>query len=191
MGCLAAISVMVAVSAGCGGIARHSAGPAQAASAGTGGEACVFSAPSVGFGLAGHVAWGFEVASGAWEFGGNEGPSFWPPRKIDISKTWDETGSFRAMLAAFAKGGPYEGTRFYTSYKCETVPAPDAARAANEVRHESHQYYAIPGRDCLSQVYNVLSAYGAAGLPDDIGVFGFVPNTWYKHLSGFSAPHRL
>jgi hypothetical protein len=66
---------------------------------------------------------------------------------------------------------------------------PDAAGAATEVRHESHQYYAIPGQDCLSQGYNVLNKYGAADLPNDI--LDPVPNTWYNNLSGFSAPNRL
>jgi hypothetical protein len=67
------------------------------------------------------------------------------------------------MLAAFTHGGP----------------------------REARQYYAIPGQDCLSEVYNVLDVYGAHGLPGDIGVFGSVPNIWYKRLSGFSDPASL
>jgi len=93
------------------------------------------------------------------------------------------------MLATFRQGGPYNRPNYYTTYKCQAVPMPDAASAATEVRHESHQYYAIPGQDCLSQVYNVLSKYGATGLPNDI--LDPVPNTWYNNLSGFSAPSRL
>ena len=155
----------------------------------TGGEACVFSAPSGSFGLAGHVGWGFELTSGTWEFGANEGPYYWPLRKADVSKTWDKTGSFSVMLATFTEGGPYNGTKHYTTYKCETVPEPDAASAVTEVSNESHQYYAILVQDCLSQVYNVLNKYGATGLPNDI--LDPVPNTWYNDLSGFSAPVSL
>ena len=189
---------MVAVLSGCGGGTRQPAGQAQPSTRNVhrtftvaGGAACVFSAPSVAFGLAGHVGWGFELISGTWEFGANEGPDYWPPRKADISKTWDETGSFRAMLATFANGGPYNGADYYTTYKCQEIRTPDAASAVTEVSHESHQYYVIPGQDCLSQVYNVLTVYGTTGLPNDIGPFDFVPNNWYKHLSGFSAPGRL
>jgi hypothetical protein len=68
---------------------------------------------------------------------------------------------------------------------------PDTAGAAAEVSHESHQYYVIPSQDCLSQVYNVLNVYGVTGLPNATGVFDFVPDRWYKHLSGFSAPGRI
>ena len=102
--CLAAVSVMAAALAGCGGGTRQPAGQAQSSSRGvhralavTGGAARVFSAPGVAFGLAGHVGWGFEPARGSWEFGANEGPAYWPPRKADISKTWDKTGSFSAL----------------------------------------------------------------------------------------------
>jgi hypothetical protein len=114
---LAAIFVTVAVLSGCGGGTRQPAGQTPSSSRSIHrtftvirGEACVFSAPGTAFGLVGHVAWGFELTSGIWESGANEGPEYWPPRKADISKTWDETGSFSVMLAAFAEGGPYEGT---------------------------------------------------------------------------------
>ena len=196
--CLTAISLVIAAISACGGragqqapLAQPSSRDVQPTSASASGEACVFSAGGVAFGLAGHVAWGFERASGTWEFGANEGPEYWPPHKVDISKTWDETGSFSAMLATFAKGGPYNGASYYNTYRCKTVPKPDAADAVREVSHESHQYYAIPHQDCLSQVYNVLTVYGTTGLPNAIGVFDFIPNRWYKHLSGFSAPGSL
>jgi len=152
----------------------------------TGGEACVFSAPGVAFGLVGHVGWGFKVTSGTWEFGANEGPYYWPPQKVGISKTWDETGSFGTMLATFEAGGPFGKINYYTSYKCQPVPTPHAAGAVIEVSHEWHQHYAIPDQDCLSQVYNVLNVYGVTGLPSDIGVFDLVPNIWYRHLTRFS-----
>lgn len=37
----------------------------------------------------------------------------------------------------------------------------------------------------------MLNVYGVTGLPNDIGIFDSVPNRWYEHLSGFSAPGSL
>jgi hypothetical protein len=152
------------------------------------GEACVINAPSTQMNLIGHVAWGWRLPGGNWEFGANEGPG-----KNNVSETWHATAvSQRAMLAALRKGGPYQAAGFYVSVECVTVPAPKAAAAQQQVLREQGGQYQLVLRDCESQAYNVLSAYGVSGLPDDIS--DPVPNNWYQDLgpsAGFSPPKPL
>jgi hypothetical protein len=152
------------------------------------GEACVVNAPTFANFLAGHVAWGFKLADGTWEFGANEGEG----RKDGVSKTWYATGSQQVMLATFLKGGPYQKPGYYVSVECVTVPAPKAAAAKQQVRHEQGEQYHLITQDCESQAYNVLSKYGVSGLPGDIR--NPTPNTWYEELrpsAGFGPPKPL
>lgn len=162
---------------------------ATASSASSSGGACVFDAPNAVipvFHLVGHVGWGFELPNGNWEFGANEGPGGW-----DISKTWYETGSRATMLTVFTKGGPYDKSGYYTQYRCATVPAFNASAAEQEVSHEWHELYAIPGQDCEAQTFNVLAKYGVKNMPGDI--FYALPNVWFNHLSsaGFGSTAGL
>lgn len=160
------------------------------------GEACVFDAPTgvttvFGHKIFGHVGWGFELPSGYWEFGANEGPG-----SLDISKTWYTTGTWKQMLAAFRNKGNYHSSTYYTTYKCATVntAASDITNAGTTVGREYHQFYFIPGHDCESQVYNVLSAYGVKQLPSDTSLFYWPsPNNWFNHLSsaGFGKATKL
>jgi hypothetical protein len=162
---------------------------ATASSASTSGAACIFNAPNgvvPTFHLVGHVGWGFELPSGSWEFGANEGPGSW-----DVSKTWSETGSRATMLATFTKGGPDNKTGYYTQYRCATVTAFNATAAEQQVSHESHELYAVPGRDCESQAFNVLTRYGVRNMPGDI--FYALPDSWFAHLpsAGFGSITHL
>jgi hypothetical protein len=151
------------------------------------GEACVFDAPRLSRGTVGHVGWGFKLPDGNWEFGANEGPG-----KRDASNTWAEAGGWDAMLATFTNGGPYDSSGYYTSYECVTVPTFNATAARQEVGSEQHQLYIPIYQDCESQVYNVLSAYGVSGMPNDI--LTWRPNSWYHDLTtsaGFGPPTSL
>jgi hypothetical protein len=159
------------------------------------GEACVFNAPSgvttIGGDVIGHVGWGFELPSGYWEFGANEGPG-----NLLISKTWYATGTWEQMLMAFRDSGYYHSRMFYTQYRCTNVltTSADIAAAGATVNREYHEVYIPPGQDCESQDYNVLTAYGVRHLPGDITLpDALSPNTWFKQLSGagFSRPVRL
>ena len=169
---------------------------APPAPSGISGEACVFDAPTgvtVVFGheIFGHVGWGFRLPSGYWEFGANEGPG-----NLDISNTWYATGSRQQMLNAFRKGGHHHSAGFYTQYKCATVSttSADIGAAGATVGREFNEYYVIPGKDCESQVYNVLAAYGVKHLPSDTSIFYWSsPNNWFNHLSsaGFGGATHL
>jgi hypothetical protein len=174
-----------------GGAVAAAANPASAGSwycynsASSSSEACVFNAPAFAFGLAGHVGWAFKWPSGNWEFGANEGPKWWPLVEADVSITSDKTGSDATMLAWFINGG-------YTRYRCVTVPAFNASAAERQVSHEQNEDYRIPGQDCESQTYNVLSEYGVKNLPND-GWSDALPNNWFNELSsaGFSGSTSL
>jgi hypothetical protein len=151
------------------------------------GEACVFNAPSTAEGLIGHVAWGFRLPNGYWEFGANEGPG-----KRYTSKTWARIGSHGAMLNTFRNGGPYHSTGYYTTVECVTVPTFNATAAQQEAGYEQDQKYILVFQDCESQAYNVLSKYGVSSLPNDI--LHPVPNSWYNDLTtsaGFGPPTSL
>jgi hypothetical protein len=157
-------------------------------------QACVFDAPSgvIPGGLIGHVGWGFQLPNGNWEFGANEGPVNLLTNRT--SKTWSKTGSWDTMLATFTQGGPYDSTGYYTSYICVTVPAFNASAAQKEVRHEQHEQYSVPSRDCESQAYYVLLKYGVKKLPSDTSLsYELSPNNWFNHLSsaGFSGKTPL
>jgi hypothetical protein len=162
------------------------------------GEACVFDAPTglttvFGHEIFGHVGWGFRLPSGYWEFGANEGPRL---EITDISKTWYATGTWHQMLTAFRHKGNYHSATYYTKYKCATVNTTNAdiAKAGATVGREFNETYLIPGRDCESQVYNVLRAYGVKHLPSDTSIFYWPsPNNWFNHLSsaGFGSATKL
>jgi len=148
----------------------------------------VFDAPTgvttvFGKEIFGHVGWGFELPSGYWEFGANEGPFPW---QSDISHTWYATGTWHQMLNAFRNKGSHHSVTYYTQYKCATVNTTrsNVANAGTTVGHEYNEFYVISGRDCESQVYNVLKAYGVKHLPSDNSLFYWPsPNNWFNHLS--------
>ena len=160
-------------------LGTESVAAATASSAGGSGAACVFDAPHAVIPvvpLVGHVGWGFELPTGNWEFGANEGPG-----SSDISKTWYETGSRATMLATFATGGPYDNSGFYTQYRCAAVTAFNASAAEQEVSREWHEQYDIAGQDCEAQDFNVLARYGVTNMPGDSDVA--LPNFWFYDLS--------
>jgi hypothetical protein len=179
-------------------LASMSAVTATASSAATTGKACVFNAPngrllpSLSATKVGHVAWAFELPSGSWEFGSNNGPVnglgsrsmtvFWPHSS-------ETTVSWATVLADFKNAGGY------TRYKCAAVRPFNASAAEQQVKNEQNESYSIPRSDCEAQVYNVLSRYGVMRLPDDKGVNGWywVPNNWFNSLSsaGFGKPISL
>ena len=160
------------------------------------GKACVFDAPSgvtpvFGHDIFGHVGWGFELPSGYWEFGANEGPG-----SLDISKTWYATGTFQQMLNSFRDKGRHHSLTYYETYKCATLNTTSTAigHAGTTVGKEFNELYFVPGRDCESQVYNVLAAYGVHHLPSDTSIHYWPsPNNWFNHLSsaGFGNAKRL
>jgi hypothetical protein len=159
-------------------------------------KACVFDAPTgvtviAGKEIFGHVGWGFELPSGNWEFGANEGPG-----NLFISKTWYATGTWAQMLSAFRNKGHNHAAKFYTQYKCATVSATSASisAAGSTVLREFNEIYVIPGQDCEAQVYNVLTAFGVKQLPSDTSILYWPsPNNWFNHLSGagFGGASRL
>jgi hypothetical protein len=159
------------------------------------GEACVFDAPTgvtavAGKKFIGHVGWGFELPSGNWEFGANEGPG-----NLDISHTWYATGSQKQMLAAFRNQGHYHKAGFYTQYRCAAVKTTSTgvSHAGTTVNKEFNELYAIPGQDCESQAYSVLAAYGVTKLPSDTSLsYWPSPNNWFNHLTqaGFGRTRR-
>jgi len=176
--------------------ASISAATATASSATTTGKACVFNAPNgrllnlLNATKVGHVAWAFELPSGTWELGSNNGPNahnisdtvFWP-HNSGTTVTW------ATVLADFKNAGGY------TQYKCAAVRPFNASAAEQEVRNEQNEIYGIPSHDCESQVYNVLSRYGVTRLPSDGGLntWYWVPNNWFNSLSsaGFGKPIGL
>jgi hypothetical protein len=182
----------VAITWGSGGTSPYvypfgSSPPAVPAPSGISGEACVFNAPygvTHVFGKTiGHVGWGFRLPSGNWEFGANEGPG----NLLLISNTWYATGTRQQMLMAFRDKGHHHNAKYYTQYKCTSVNTTNAdiEAAGTTVGQEYNELYAVPGRDCESQVYNVLAAYGVNNLPSDTSPFyALSPDNWFNHLSG-------
>jgi hypothetical protein len=161
------------------------------------GEACVINAPNGApfpiYGAFGHVGWAFEVSPGQWEYGANEGAA-----EGGTSDTWINGNpgggdSWETMLYNFTAIDTG-----YTTYRCTSVASPNPGAADDVAQAEySTQYWSppfeIPGNDCESQVYNVLTAYGVSGLPTDGGsnYWYWIPNNWYSALTGFSAPASL
>ena len=89
------------------------------------------------------------------------------------------------MLAWFINAGGY------TRYRCVTVPAFNTSAAEQQVSREQNELYLPPSKDCESQAYNVLNAYGVKNLPND--VLDPLPNDWFNGLSsaGFGGPTSL
>jgi hypothetical protein len=151
------------------------------------GEACVFDAPAgvtsvAGKEFGGHVGWGFELPSGYWEFGANEGPRL----PLLISKTWYATGTWQQMLNAFRDEGHYHSAKFYTQYRCASVKTTSRGitAAGTTVLKEFNELYAIPGQDCEAQAFNVLDAYGVGNMPSDLSIsYWPSPNNWFNHLT--------
>jgi hypothetical protein len=164
-------------------LAGMSVATATASSASTSGEACVFNAPNVILitgKYQGHVAWGFKLPGGNWEFGANDGAG-----DYDESKTWYQAGNFANMLATFTKAGNY------TQYRCATVSASNASAAQVDVINEQYELYIPPISDCESQTDTVLGKYGVQNLPGDLRHPS--PNVWFSMLNqaGFGSVTRL
>ncbi len=156
------------------------------------GSVCVFNDPTGasftlpgGVLIFGHVAWGFELTNGSWEYGANEGPA--GGLIGNLSETWHFNGTKAQMIAEFRSGGIYHTP--YTQYRCANVTTTNAGIKAAEARvlRESLERYAIPGQDCESQVYNVLAAYGVKGLPSDLTEER--PDHWFSDLSSAGFGH--
>lgn len=146
---------------------------ATASSASTSGEACVFNAPALFFGLLGHVGWGFELPGGNWEYGANKGP-FAAPLNMTSDTVWT-TGSKAKMLTWFTTEGGY------TQYRCATVPGSNASAAEQEVKNDQRKLYVLVFEDCETQVYKVLNEYGVKNMPSDVR--HAAPNDWFSLLN--------
>lgn len=168
------------------GFTAVSVATAAASSAGIApGGACVFNAQTAVGGL-GHVGWGFELPTGNWEYGANDGG------KDDgglsgPSNTWVRTGSKAAMVTMFTDGGPGQDNHNYNRYRCATVADPDSYAAELKVNSEQGEPYYLYLQDCETDADHVLSNYGVGNLPSTAWFPG--PDAWFLllPLAGFGS----
>ena len=175
--------VIVSVLLGFGSVSAATAVASSASMTGytAPGGACVFNAQKVIDGL-GHVGWGFELPTGNWEYGANDGAG-----KGGKSNTWVRTGSKAAMVAMFAHGGPGQENDNYNRYRCATVKVPNSYAAELQVNREQGEPYYIYLQDCETDAYHVLTEYGVANLPSTAWFPD--PNAWFLLLpvAGFGS----
>jgi hypothetical protein len=197
---------------GGGGSCRPLARPVTAApsQAATGvsldGRVCMINAPSgAQIGklpvAAGHVGWAFLVDwfTGEWMYGANEGPGN-VVYGNQASKTWSGQGHWADLVSSFtgALNGPggvnyYHPAGYYKTYRCESEPLNDSARATNTFVGLQDKPYNLMSNDCLTNAVEVLVADGTTGLstnfvlpPHDL------PNWYYKNdLPGFEPERPL
>lgn len=122
---------------------------------------------------AGHVAWVFDAGGGRAVSGSVENHSghiFTPASKMGFWEAVDEAPV--AHMRAHS----------YDEAKWIDVETPDPAAAYRTTLWIKHQAYHAIHRNCEDDVYDVLRAYGAKGLPPPL--LHWLPKGWFRAFRG-------
>ncbi|MEU2718876.1 Tat pathway signal protein [Streptomyces sp. NPDC007205] len=169
------------------------------ASAATGGEVCLFSAPQDvdpdGSGPRaplGHIGWAFRKGtSRAWIFGATEGMTGKP------QMSFMTTGSWNQMLKNFKTRNT--GTRRYLKFRCLNTPPGNVTKAQQAARTSARNGYDLFRNNCLTKSVDVFHAYAPTLTnqhlpnPRNRGL-SYPPNYYYDKLlpkAGWSASRNL
>jgi uncharacterized membrane protein HdeD (DUF308 family) len=125
----------------------------------------------------GHIAWGFEWANGWFNVGSVENlksKPFADPQDMDF---WS-THTVDPVATMQEREYPYD------EYKLFFVEQPHPKEAWKTVIWESREPYSFVHHNCCDVTYEILRAYGYAGLLDPAKEY--IPNDWYDALPGAS-----
>ncbi|HLJ57087.1 MAG TPA: hypothetical protein VKT77_18765 [Chthonomonadaceae bacterium] len=155
-----------------------------------GGAAVVFVRRKATLGI-GHVGWGFLVRRGSgdgltligdgneWEIGAVENHSGWVVVPPLADGYWEARTDQPLDCVA---------TRGYDHYKVIRVRAPNIGAALRAEKVVSERPYAAAVSNCMNDVFNILTAYGAKRLPDPSRLENWIPNNWYGHIEAPEYP---
>jgi hypothetical protein len=146
------------------------------------GEAMIFQRPSGAMGL-GHVGWAFyDPSSETWSYGaveggtssgGSAGAVYIPAGQPNGA--WNATGSWSDMISAMNSLGYTTGVELNTG-------SANLSAADTDVAAQAGQGYSLIGNNCATTTYNILSAYGATGLPNPSSLSDLAPNDWVSDV---------
>jgi hypothetical protein len=121
----------------------------------------------------GHAGWAFDCGDGTFCTGSVENP------RHSLRTGARQMGFW--MLRTADPIAPMR-QRHYTDLKVIEIDQPDADYAWHVAAWASHQHYAVFGHNCMNVAYDILRAYGAAGLPAP--AHHWEPNHWFDHAPG-------
>jgi hypothetical protein len=135
----------------------------------------------------GHVGWGFRIHPGelptrsassvtkphVWSVGAVENPTGWLFARPGSDGFWKRPTA--DPLSIMINLG-------YDQYKIIPVVPADIRKAQEAEEVIRNRDYSVALINCMNDVYDVLTAYGAADLPNPNAVHNWLPNTWFDHI---------
>ena len=126
---------------------------------------------------AGHLGWGFDFDAANADVGAVENPIGAASCPADKMGYWDEiTGAPAHVMQS----------RGYDDLKYVHLANGDAVSAYRVAKWVSRQPYALFGRNCMDDAYDVLRAYGVPNLP--VPSHEILPNEWFVQFLGDLVP---
>jgi hypothetical protein len=122
---------------------------------------------------AGHVGWAFDFSDSDVNAGAVENPNGTPSCPVAEMDYWD--GFFVTPIQAMS-------TRSYASLKYVNLTRANIIAACRVAKWISTQPYALFGRNCMDDTYDVLRAYGVPDLPAPAS--DLLPNIWFDGMEG-------
>jgi hypothetical protein len=126
----------------------------------------------------GHVGWAFDCDAILADCGAVENPSGDPlnVQPIDMG-FWTDTSIDPVQ---FAKLRQYDEVKYFD------LSGAQPAMAYGKMLWVAAQPYEVVGRNCLNDVYDVLTTYGVANLPPPVD--HWFPNDWFDRVNAPSMP---
>jgi hypothetical protein len=142
----------------------------------------------------GHVGWAYQQANGTFICGSTENPSGNFNQPSTAKGAWLECHYENDLVHAFTQvrnftdpqGNSVGSSKPYDHYKILVTDAPNPANAYAKATWCSQQDFhgsGFPrGRNCLDDVFDILTAYGKQGLPWPSDPRYCNPNWWFDAL---------
>lgn len=126
---------------------------------------------------AGHIGWGFDYSVAEVDCGAVENPS----GKFSCNPA--DMGYWNKISG---NPIPFMVTLSYDDLKYIELISGDVAKAYATVKWIATQPYALFGRNCMDDVYDVLRSYGVPNLPAPSQ--NWLPNEWFLQFAGVISP---
>jgi hypothetical protein len=127
----------------------------------------------------GHVGWAFDMDAAVAGCGGVEDPKGLPSADPLEMGFWVQSAP--DPVAVMGSHPPP-----YDALKVVDIAAGDAQAAHDTVLWVSKQPYALFGRNCMDDVYDVLRAFGVPNLPPP--AWHWTPNNWFATFAAALEP---
>jgi hypothetical protein len=139
-------------------------------------RSAVFARYSGAFGL-GHVGWALDCDAQLADCGAIENPCGGPIVQPVDMVIWTDTS---IDPVPFVISGRYDVVKYFDLLNA------NPANAYSQVLTVAAESYTVAERNCLDDVYDVLTAYGVSGLPAPTHVL--IPNVWFDRLEPIAIP---